>query len=139
MAQSKTISNLLDPTDDEIISYVLLPNSSDYDTFRASRAFIIVQAIGDRGSKRRKAFLQELARQIEKSRSRSIIESICESESELVFEIMSTCSESNYINILNRDIEPVLSIHNLQKYTLLCYDYQESGLLDNSKSIMKPT
>jgi hypothetical protein len=135
MAQSKTILKLLYPTNDEEISYILLPSNSDYDVFRASRAFIIVQARGGKGSRQRQKFLIELNRAIEDGVGKSIIESICEGESELVIETLSTCSQTNLIKKLNREIESILTIHELQKYTLSCYYHEESGLLANSNTV----
>jgi Predicted nucleotide-binding protein containing TIR-like domain len=135
LTQSRTINTLLTPNNDEVISYVLLPDNSDYDKFRASRSFIIIQARGDRGSQQRKVFLRELSKATEDGVGKSIIESICEGEKELVIETLSTCSQSNAIKHLNRQIEPVLSTHNLQKYTLSCYYHDESGMLSNARYI----
>jgi hypothetical protein len=135
LTQSRTTNTLLTPNNDEVISYVLLPDNSDYDKFRASRSFIIVQARGDWGSQQRKVFLRELSKATEDSVGKLIIESICEGEKELVIETLSTCSQSNAIKHLNRQIEPVLSTHNLQKYTLSCYYHDESGMLGNARCI----
>ncbi|MGD1853210.1 MAG: nucleotide-binding protein [Leptolyngbyaceae cyanobacterium] len=133
LGQSKTIRSLMEPIPDEIISYVLLPSSSDYDKFRASRSFIIVEARGSKGSAQRMVFLRELDNSINQGLGKNIIESVCEGENELIIETLSTCSQSNLIKHLNREIEPILAIHNLQKYTLSCYYNDETGLLINAQ------
>lgn len=134
IAQSKNISNLNVPMDNEDIVYTLLPSDADYDIFRASRSFIHIDKPKDCNERTRMALLNSLQERINKGRGQKIIESICEGENELIIETLSTCSKSNYINHLNKEIEPALSPYILQKFTLSCYYYDESGLLSNAKA-----
>ncbi len=135
LTQSKTVNNLINLKDGELITYTLLPNNSDYDNFRASRSFVFIEAKGSKGSKQRIAFLRNLNNAITRGTGKTIIESVCEGENELIIETLSTCSQSTLINHLNREIEQVLNTYNLQKYTLSCYYYDETGLLNNAKGV----
>lgn len=131
LSQSRTVAGLLDKRED-IIFYTLLSSNLDYDNYRSSRAFIFMQAKGKKNSKQRKLFLSELQKAINGKHGSAIVESVCEGKEELIVETFSSCAQSNQINHLNKAIEPVLTAHGLQKYTLACYHYDESGL---SKSI----
>jgi 3',5'-cyclic AMP phosphodiesterase CpdA len=46
----------------------------------------------------------------------------------LIFEVFTRCGEASLINRLNRVIEPILTDHRSQKYTLTYYSYDEQGL-----------
>jgi len=133
ISQSLDIDGLLNKEDDQTLHYTLLSSSDDYDKFRASRAFLFLEAKGKPGSKQRKKYLRHLSGAINGKFGSSIIESICEGESELIIETFSSCAQSNYINHLNKAVEPVLTTHHLQKYTLTCYHYDEEGLLNIPK------
>ena len=133
VAQSRTFAGLTTSRQsDEMITYTLLENSDEYEEHRASRAFVYLDAADLPESSQRKGFLNELEKSMAKfTEGRAIIESICEGSGELIIETFSSCAQSNHINHLNKALEPVLTSYKLQKYTLSCYHYDESGLLQN--------
>ncbi|MES9842784.1 MAG: hypothetical protein ABW134_19735 [Candidatus Thiodiazotropha endolucinida] len=129
VAQSRNIAGLLKPRNNETIYHTLLSESEEYENYRASRAFLFLEALGDPQDEQRKAYIQDLTNAINGKLGSDIIESVCEGESEIIIETFSSCSQSNHINHLNKSVEPVLTAHGLQKYTLSCYFYDETGLL----------
>lgn len=133
LSQSRNVSGLLSKAKKESIFYTLLGNSEGYESYRAGRAFIFLEAKGKKNDKQRKLFLEHLNVAINRQHSSSIIESVCEGESELIIETFSSCAQSTQISHLNKAVEPVLTAHGLQKYTLSCYSYDEKGLLEDSK------
>jgi DNA-binding MarR family transcriptional regulator len=130
--QSKSILGLIEKNSEEKIYYTLLPNDQAYDDYRSSRAFIYIQLDAEY-NQHREAFLNRLNRSITGAYGSKIIESICESCTALIIETFSRCSQSNAINHLNKAIEATLSSYGLQKYTLMCYYYDEIELLNNPK------
>lgn len=132
-SQSQSVLGLLKKNHKENIFYTLLKDSQDYEKYRASRAFILIEIKGKKNSKQRKLFLEQLNNLISQVYSSCIIESVCESESELVIETFSSCAQSQQINHLNKTIEPILTAHELQRYTLFCYTYDELGLIEDIK------
>jgi len=126
--QSATINGLLKPKKNEKIVYTILPKSEDYNTFRASRAFLYIEAKAKFGEKNRHNFLKALSDDIKKLNGNKIIESFCEGENELIIEIFSSCSQAAFINHLNKSIENVISTYKLDKTNLICYYYDEDGL-----------
>ena len=135
VTQSNSLSCLINGEQNETILYTLLDDSKSYDSYRSSRAFLYLEAAGTHGDEQRKQFLEELSSSITGKHGSEIIESICEGEKEIIIETFSTCSESNFVNHLNKLVEDVLTAHELQKFTLACYHYDESGLLKNAKPI----
>lgn len=135
LAQSKSLGHLIHRQPDEIINYMLLPQNADYDKYRTSRSFLVVTTPGTLGSDERKTFLEQLGSAIENGEGNRIIESICEAQDALIIETLSTCSQSNLIKQLNRDVEKELAAYGCQKYTLSCYYHDESGLLKSAQTV----
>lgn len=133
-SQAKSIDGLIEKGNIESIRYTLLKNHAYYDKCRANRSFIIMDAQGSINDEKRKVFLHHINDAIKKSIGLSIIESICEGESHIIIETFSTCAQSNYLSHLNKAIDPILTAHYLQKYSLICYFHDETGLLENSLS-----
>ena len=102
----------------------LIYNTQDYDELRCQRVFLYVQLPSSTDDKN--DCLKALRDVIVRDRPcTNIIEGIYIADRALVFEIFLTCAQSSYLNRLNRIIGPVLAEFRLQKYTLLCYDYEE--------------
>jgi len=133
LSQSKSIFGLINKNFSEKIYYTLLPDSQAYDNYRSNRAFIFIELPNKFSKKNRESFLSRLSNSLTTNYGASIIESICESKSALIIETFSRCSQSNVINHLNKAIEPTLTTYGIQKYTLLCYNYDEIDLLNNLK------
>lgn len=127
--QASILSKLLNQIDSDTINYTLLNNTDDYDKYRACRAFLYIEAKGDYGTNSRKNFIEELQKSIEKDNKGSkIIESFCEGKREIIIETFSSCSQTAFMNHLNKSVEKVLKTFQLDKSTLTCYHYDESGL-----------
>jgi len=131
-SQSRNIQGLIKKDVNEKIYYTLLPNDKAYDDYRSSRAFIYIQLSKDYLD-HKIALLNRLNKSITNIYGSEIIESICESKTALIIETFSRCSQSNSINHLNKALEDTLTSYGLQKYTLMCYYYDEVELLNNIK------
>lgn len=99
-----------------------LPDTDAYDRLRSQRAFLYIKLPErDRG-----VFISEVSKAIEAAGVGSIVETAAVSHRELVLDIFLRCADSAAINRLNRAVEPVLGPRGCQKYTLLCYGYDEA-------------
>lgn len=128
--QSLNIGGLISPNKNEKIFYSILKNTDDYAKYRASRAFVYLEAEDTFGSKRRKAFLNELKNELAKSKGKTIIESFCETDNALIIETFSSCSQTTFVNHLNKSVENVIQTYRTDKTNLICYEYNEQGLLN---------
>jgi hypothetical protein len=97
-----------------------------YERIRAQRAFIYVELphVHSESEKVRKALERELGR----SPEASIIEAISICDKIIIFELFMRCSQTIFINRLNRLIEKCISKHRLSKYTLSVFDYYEEPI-----------
>ncbi|MEM6738009.1 MAG: TIR domain-containing protein [Bacteroidota bacterium] len=138
--QASNIEGLMIPKEQETIRYTLLSSSNEYMQNRARRSFIIVKTNirkNKRSSDDRLSILKAIKDSISGTLGIKIIESVIESDNEIVFELFSSCANSSHIDYLNASLEPALTAFRFQKYTLSCYGYDEVGLLE--QSIIKRT
>jgi 3',5'-cyclic AMP phosphodiesterase CpdA len=98
-----------------------LPATEDYDRLRSQRVFLYFKQ-PDQG---KDSFLAEAAEAIGRSGVGAFVETVAVSGDEVVLDMFLRCADSVAVNVLNRAIEPVLSRRKIQKYTLLCYAYDE--------------
>lgn len=109
-----------------VLSRTTFSNPMSYEEHRCQRAFIFI-----RGGEN--TILGGLRQALHDAKSwpgdpTSIIESISRSENEVVLELFMRCSQTSLLHALNRAIEKTLATNNVQKHTLLCYDYDERPL-----------
>jgi hypothetical protein len=95
--------------------------TSDYERDRCQKGFLYVE-LQVKGVK--KDLVERLRSKIEKP-SHDIVMGVCECADALIIEIFMTCSQSGHVRMLNREIGPVVAEYGCQKYTLLCYEYDE--------------
>lgn len=100
---------------------VPLENGDAYDAARCQKGLVFVRNEQSDGR------LEDQLRGVVKDAPElhQIIESVAIATDAVVFEVFMSCSQTALINRLNRIIEPVLSGFEAQKYTLLCYGYDE--------------
>jgi hypothetical protein len=104
------------------ISHVRLGTTTEYDSRRCQRGFIYVELPKVPPAVMIRELEEALKREPE---ARAIVESVCRSDNAVVLELFMTCAQSVRINQLNRTLEEVLPRYSVQKYTLLCYGYEE--------------
>lgn len=106
------------------INHIQLNSTLDYEKQRCQKAFIYVQMPGTNSD--RKRLIQSLKVEIENEQDlKSIIEAISISEIAIIFEVFMRCSQTHLLNCLNRAIEKAIPQYRVQKYSLLCFEYDE--------------
>ncbi len=99
--------------------------TTDYENNRLQKGFIVIQP----GQQRQTGDLLESLGTV-KGQSTEIIRAVCEAVDAVIIELFMTCPQADYVNKLNREIgKPVANLGG-QKYSLLCYEYDEE-LLEN--------
>ena len=64
---------------------------------------------------------------------------VCECADALIIEMFMTCPQSSDVQKLNRQIGPILADYDCQKYTLLCYEYDEEPASNAPPKVVKLT
>jgi hypothetical protein len=95
---------------------------SDYEKDRCQKGFLYVD-LQVKGVK--KDLVEQLRSEI-KEPAHDIVVGVCECADALIIEMFMTCSQSGHVQMLNRKIGPVVAKYGCQKYTLLCYKYDEA-------------
>ena len=102
-----------------------LGNTEAYESRRCQRAFIVIPC-GETFV--REQIVRELrigGRLKDFEGKNGIIESYSISQHDIVLDVFLTCSKTVLLNKLNREVEECLAPYSVQKYTLLCYGYDE--------------
>lgn len=140
--QSKSIAGLVTRDSGELVTHARLSSSDEYSRCRAQRAFLLIEAPTDHHQ--RQSLFRTLHKKIWDAPSTAeIIESASEglwymtstgrrqgspqimNQYVLVLELFARCSQVTQIQELNRIVGPEIAGHNLQKYTLSAYHFDE--------------
>jgi 3',5'-cyclic AMP phosphodiesterase CpdA len=111
------------------IKHARLAKPTDYARNRCQRAFLYVHLPTSPSD--REKLLDSLMAELRKDTSAgtsAIIESVAIGQDSIMYEVFMRCSQSWEINRLNSLIEGTLTRFHSQKYTLLCYGYDEEGI-----------
>jgi predicted phosphodiesterase len=104
------------------IQRVRMATTEAYESSRSQRGFLYIEL----PRKGEPAMIKELEIALHADpESQVIIESVARGEKELVLDLFMSCAQSSHVNRLNRTLEHVLTKYSVQKYTLLCYGYDE--------------
>lgn len=116
-------------TGSDPIRRTVLPSSEDYETKGTTRAFIVIDASPNDeragATPPMETVLGEMRQALGPVAADEFVECVYVSRHKAVVEVLSTEPGAADLTRFNRLIEPGLAEHAIQKYTLICYGYDE--------------